>query len=133
MSSIPFLLIVLLLHVVFSCFSSPSSSFSRHADRRGDPHRLSEQHQGVQGQLLQRELRLPQQPEHNLLRLRQQFHVAHKDSGQLQICDRTQLALVSATLFIQGCTLLHITASLQNARNNDKCCCSFFYLLLIRL
>lgn len=61
-------------------------SFSRHAGWRGDSHRVTEQHQGVQGHLLQRELRLPQQPEHNLLRLCQQLHLAHQDSG---ICSRS--------------------------------------------
>lgn len=77
-------------------FLSPSG----HPDRGGDPHRLSEQHQGVQRQLLQRELRLPQQPEHNVLRLRQQLHVAHQDSSELLFtCMKIQPVCATAEQF----------------------------------
>lgn len=66
-----------LSHLFF--FSTPHS---RDHLWRGGAHRVENQHQGIQRQLLLWEVHLQKQPQHHLLRLRQQLLMAHQDPGE---------------------------------------------------
>lgn len=66
---------------IFSCYFLTSEN-SWHAGWGGNSCCFKNEYKGIQGQLLQWEVWFPQQSKHHLLCLRQQLHLANKNTGR---------------------------------------------------